>query len=67
MHVYDDEEFHADSRRDKQGGNDEPFWKALGVDLLQAGALAAIGVLVGELIRRIDPRRSRANDHYGGY
>ena len=69
MHIYDedDEESDADPRRGKQGGNNEAFWKRLGVELLQAGLLSAVAVVVGELIRKVDPRRSRGYDQYNGY
>lgn len=69
MHMYDEdnEESDADPRRGKQGGDNEAFWKRLGVELLQAGLLSSVAVVVGELIRRVDPRRRYGYDQYNGY
>lgn len=61
------DEFHADPRQEGQDVNDDDFWRRLAIDLLRAGLLAAVGVVVRELVRRIEGREPRTYDAYGGY
>lgn len=64
---YELDEFHAENRREAEADHDESFWRRIGTDLLRAGLLAAVGVVVRELIRRIEGRDSRHYDPYSGY
>lgn len=62
---YDDDERIPSQRTYRQSIRDDDYWRGLCADILKAALIAAIGVLVRELVSTIEGRHPRTLDPYG--